>query len=120
MPASQFFSQWKNAVVLIAPRDSARPLALLEGLRELISWKRIPLSVQGAAGLMCAVILLAGRTRFLLKNRRNAALALAGATLLAWIVGLRFGVIVPLLPAGLTILFLFLQRPVRGPRERTA
>lgn len=120
MPASQFFSQWKNAVVLIAPRNDARPLALLEGLREMIRWKRIPLSVQGAAGLLCAVIMLAGRTRFLLKNGRVASLTLAGVTLSAWLVGLRFGVIVPLLPVGLTILFLFLQRPERAPRERKA
>ena len=122
MPSPEFYSQWKDAVVLIAPRDEVRPLTLLEDLREMIRWKRTPLAVQGAAGLLCAVVLLAGRSGRLMKNRRTTALVLAGVSLSVWLIGLRFGVIVPLLPAGLTVLFFLLpdHRTKQGLRGRKA
>jgi hypothetical protein len=122
MPSPGFYSQWKDVVVLIAPRDEARPLALLKDLREMIRWKRTPLAVQGAAGLLCAVILLAGRSERLMKNRRILAIVLSGVSLSAWLIGLRFGLIMPLLPAGLTVLFLLVpdHRTKLSLRERKA
>jgi len=88
----------------------------------MIRWKRTPLAVQGAAGLLCAVILLAGRSERLMKNRRILAIVLSGVSLSAWLIGLRFGLIMPLLPAGLAVLFLLLpdHRTKLSLRERKA